>query len=49
MHAKKFYSEFLDIMKNDFRPEGAYAPMSQNGFLANYVFHFSLRCQTKEG
>jgi hypothetical protein len=23
--------------------------MSQNGFLANYVFHFSLRCQTKEG
>jgi hypothetical protein len=32
MHAKNFYSEFLDIFKNDFRPADAYAPMSQNGF-----------------
>jgi hypothetical protein len=32
MHAKNFYSEFLDILKNDFRPAGAYAPMSQSGF-----------------
>jgi hypothetical protein len=32
MHAKNFYSEFLDILKNDFRPVGAYAPMSQSGF-----------------
>jgi hypothetical protein len=31
MHAKNFYSEFLDIFKNDFKPAGAYAPMSQNG------------------
>jgi hypothetical protein len=32
MHAKNFYSEFLDILKNDFRPADAYAPMSQSGF-----------------
>jgi hypothetical protein len=32
MHAKIFCSEFLDIFKNDFRPAGAYAPMSQSGF-----------------
>jgi hypothetical protein len=32
MHAKNFYSEFLDILKNNFRPAGAYAPMSQSGF-----------------
>jgi hypothetical protein len=32
MHAKNFYSEFLVILKNDFRPVGAYAPMSQSGF-----------------
>jgi hypothetical protein len=32
MHAKHFCSEFLDIFKNDFKPAGAYAPMSQNGF-----------------
>jgi hypothetical protein len=31
MHAKNFSSEFLDIFKNDFRPVGAYAPMSQSG------------------
>jgi hypothetical protein len=35
MHAKNFYSEFLDILKNDFRPAGAYAPMSQSGFPNN--------------
>jgi hypothetical protein len=36
MHAKNFYSEFLDILKIDFRSAGAYAraPMSQNGFPA---------------
>jgi hypothetical protein len=28
MHAKNFYSEFLDILKNDFRPVGPYAPMN---------------------
>jgi hypothetical protein len=32
MHPKNFYLEFLDILKNDFRPAGAYAPMSQSGF-----------------
>jgi hypothetical protein len=32
MHAKNFCSEFLDIFKNDFRPAGAYAPMSQSRF-----------------
>jgi hypothetical protein len=32
MHAKNFCSEFLDIFKNDFRPAGAYAPMSQSEF-----------------
>jgi hypothetical protein len=32
MHAKNFCSEFLDIFKNDFRPAGVYAPMSQCGF-----------------
>jgi hypothetical protein len=32
MHAKNFFSEFLDIFKNDFRPTGAYAPMNQNEF-----------------
>jgi hypothetical protein len=32
MHAKNFSSEFLDIFKNDFKPAGAYAPMSQSGF-----------------
>jgi hypothetical protein len=32
MHAKKFFSEFLDIFKNNFRPAGVYAPMSQSGF-----------------
>jgi hypothetical protein len=32
MHAKNFYSEFSDILKNDFRPAGAYAPMSRSGF-----------------
>jgi hypothetical protein len=28
-----FFSEFLDILKNDFRLAGAYTPMSQSGFL----------------
>jgi hypothetical protein len=32
MHAKNFCSECLDIFKNNFRPAGAYAPMSQSGF-----------------
>jgi hypothetical protein len=32
MHAKNFYLIFLDILKNDFKPAGAYAPMSQSGF-----------------
>jgi hypothetical protein len=32
MHAKNFYSEFLNILKNNFRPASAYAPMSQSGF-----------------
>jgi hypothetical protein len=32
MHAKNFCSDFLDIFKNDFRPAGAYAPISQSGF-----------------
>jgi hypothetical protein len=36
MHAKNFYSEFLDILKNDFRPTGAYASMSQSGFPFKY-------------
>jgi hypothetical protein len=33
MHAKNFYSEFLDIFKNNFRSANAYASMSQSGFL----------------
>jgi hypothetical protein len=37
MHTKNFCSEFLDIFKNDFRPAGAYAPMSQNGFPYSYL------------
>jgi hypothetical protein len=32
MHAKNFCSKFLVIFKNNFRPAGAYAPMSQSGF-----------------
>jgi hypothetical protein len=32
MHGKNFYPEFLDILKNDFRPAGAYAHTSQSGF-----------------
>jgi hypothetical protein len=32
MHDKNFFSEFLDILKNDFRAAGAYTPMSQSGF-----------------
>jgi hypothetical protein len=32
MHAKNFFSECLDILKNNFKPTGAYTPMSQNGF-----------------
>jgi hypothetical protein len=32
MHAKNLKLEFLDIFKNNFRPVGAYAPMSQSGF-----------------
>jgi hypothetical protein len=38
MHAKNFCSEFLDIFKNDFRPMGAYAPMSQIGFPVIIMF-----------
>jgi hypothetical protein len=32
MHANNFYLEFLDILKIDFKPAGAYASMSQSGF-----------------
>jgi hypothetical protein len=32
MYAKNFCSKFLDIFKKNFRPAGAYAPMSQSGF-----------------
>jgi hypothetical protein len=27
-----FFSEFLDILENDFWPTGAYTPRSQSGF-----------------
>jgi hypothetical protein len=37
MHTKNFCSEFLNISKNDFRPAGAYAPMSQSGFPLLFV------------
>jgi hypothetical protein len=32
MHTNNFFSEFLNILKNDFIPAGAYTPMSQSGF-----------------
>jgi hypothetical protein len=32
MQAKNFFKEFLDILKNNFWPMGAYTPRSQNGF-----------------
>jgi hypothetical protein len=32
MHAENFFIEFLDILKNNFRPMGAYTPRSQSEF-----------------
>jgi hypothetical protein len=35
MHANNFFSEFLDILKNNFWPVGASTPRSESGFPVN--------------
>jgi hypothetical protein len=44
MHAKNFSSKILDIFKNNFRPAGAYVPMSQSGFPMCIMLLSNLEC-----
>jgi hypothetical protein len=44
MHANNFFSEFLNILKNDFLPVGASTPRSQSGFPKAEAFPYEYVC-----
>jgi hypothetical protein len=43
MYANKLFSDFFDILKNDFWPVGASTPRSQSGFPTYLIFEIKMQ------